>query len=559
MPFSGESGERRAFRPASVRGEHAEPILASITSTPIDWIGQHGAYAIFAVMAVDALVPVGGELTMLFAGALAAGAIAGRQPVLFGHALTPGLQSYVVLALAGTLGYLAGALAGWAIGRRGGRPLLERHGRWLGVTPADLDRAESWFDRHGRAAVFLGRLTPLVRSFVSIPAGVLESPLRAYTLLTLAGSAIWCFAFAGAGWALGSSYDSVHHAFRYVDVLVVVALVAAVAARATLHRRTRASRAPAAACVVALGVAGCGHAAPPRSTVPARAPRAHRPPLRRLALRVVRRAALPAAVQLPGVARVGRAVLVAGGLDAADRSVADVVRAAPAPAARVGALPGAVHDAPAATLGSTAYVLGGGTAAGPSDAIDGRTRRAGSLPLGLSDAAAASHGRTAWVVGGFTATTPLRSVLAFRPGRRVRHVASLPHPLRYAAAAAVGGAVLVAGGIDGTTARDEILRVDPRTGRVRVVGHLPAPLAHAAGVALGRTFYVLGGRSDAPDGQRRAIWAVDPESGHVRRAGRLPVALSDLAAVTVGRRLLVAGGRDRAGRVHGELLELASR
>jgi membrane protein DedA with SNARE-associated domain len=188
-------------------------------------------------MAVDALLPVGGELTMLFAGALAAGAIAGRQPVLFGHDLATGVESFLVLALAGTLGYLAGALVGWAIGRRGGRPLLERHGRWLRVTPAELDRAEAWFDRHGRWAVFLGRLTPLVRSFISIPAGVLESPLRAYTLLTLAGSAIWCFAFAGAGWALGSSYDDVHRAFRYVDVLAVAAVVVAVVAVAVLHRR----------------------------------------------------------------------------------------------------------------------------------------------------------------------------------------------------------------------------------------------------------------------------------------------------------------------------------
>jgi membrane protein DedA with SNARE-associated domain len=188
-------------------------------------------------MAVDALFPVGGELTMLFAGALAAGAIAGHHPVLFGHGLSTGLESYLVLALAGTLGYLLGALVGWAIGRRGGRPLLERHGRWLGVTSADLDRAEAWFDRHGRAAVFLGRLTPLVRSFVSIPAGVLESPLPAYTLLTLAGSAVWCFAFAAAGWALGSSYDSVHHAFRYVDLVVIAGLVVAVAALAVLHRR----------------------------------------------------------------------------------------------------------------------------------------------------------------------------------------------------------------------------------------------------------------------------------------------------------------------------------
>jgi membrane protein DedA with SNARE-associated domain len=212
-------------------------VLASLTSSITSWIGHHGAYAVFAIMALDALLPVGGELTMLYAGALAAGAIAGQHPVLLGHQLHTGLESYVVLAAAGTLGYLVGALIGWAIGRWGGHSLLQRHGRWLHLTPDNLDRAEQWFARHGRAAVFLGRLTPVVRSFISIPAGTLESPLGPYTVLTLAGSAIWCFGFAGAGWALGSSYESVHHAFRYVDVLAVAAAVAALVAIVFLHRR----------------------------------------------------------------------------------------------------------------------------------------------------------------------------------------------------------------------------------------------------------------------------------------------------------------------------------
>jgi membrane protein DedA with SNARE-associated domain len=211
------------------------------------WIGHHGFYAVFALMAIDALLPVGGELTMLYAGAVAAGAIAGQHPLLFGHVLSTGLESYIVLALGGTLGYLVGSLIGWAIGRWGGRSLLDRHGRWLHLPPERVERAERWFDRYGVWAVFLGRLTPLVRSFISVTAGVFETPIVPFTLATLAGSAIWCFAFAGAGWALGSSYDSVHHAFRYVDVLVVVLAVAAAAAlswgarRGTRRRRRRPS------------------------------------------------------------------------------------------------------------------------------------------------------------------------------------------------------------------------------------------------------------------------------------------------------------------------------
>jgi membrane protein DedA with SNARE-associated domain len=86
--------------------------------------------------------------------------------------------------------------------------------------------------------VFLGRLTPVVRSFISYPAGVASIPLQPYTALTLAGSAIWCLAFAGAGWALGSHYDEVHHAFSAVEILIVAAAVVVVVAL-LVRRRTR--------------------------------------------------------------------------------------------------------------------------------------------------------------------------------------------------------------------------------------------------------------------------------------------------------------------------------
>jgi DNA-binding beta-propeller fold protein YncE len=320
------------------------------------------------------------------------------------------------------------------------------------------------------------------------------------------------------------------------------------------------------AVVAAAIAAGCGsHARPAkqharsRASSPAAGRQARAPGVR---LHVVRAGSLPAPVQLPGLTRVGSTVVAAGGLDAADASVADVVRVAPGAPRRVGSLPAAVHDVGAAALGGRVYVFGGGSAAGPTDAItavaaSGRTRHAGRLPVAMSDATAVADGATAYVIGGYTATTPLRSVLAFRPGRAPQTVAALPHPLRYAAAAAIDGRILVAGGTDGSTARREILSVDPGRRRVRVIGHLPAPLAHAAGAALGGTFYVVGGRGNARHSQRRGIWAIDPTTGTVRAAGRLPMALSDLGAVSVGSRLFVAGGRDVRGVVHREVLELA--
>ena len=122
---------------------------------------------------------------------------AGQSVTLFGRELDSGWPAYLAIALAGTIGYTLGAMFGWAIGDYGGRPYLERHGRWLHLDAEKLARAETWFERWEDWAVFLGRLTPVVRSFISVPAGVFRTPFVRYTLLTLAGSAIWCFAFAG--------------------------------------------------------------------------------------------------------------------------------------------------------------------------------------------------------------------------------------------------------------------------------------------------------------------------------------------------------------------------
>ena len=204
-------------------------ILSGITEVVTSAIGDYGLYAVFALMLVDAVFPAASELVMVYGGALAAGAFADQEVVLFGRTIEEGLPAYLAIALAGTIGYTIGAVIGWAIGLYGGRPYLERHGRWLHLDAEKLDRAERWFERWEDWAVFLGRLTPVVRSFVSVPAGVLEARFVRYTLLTLAGSAIWCFGFAGAGYVTGDNWEDFHHAFRYLDYLVGAAIVAAVA------------------------------------------------------------------------------------------------------------------------------------------------------------------------------------------------------------------------------------------------------------------------------------------------------------------------------------------
>jgi membrane protein DedA with SNARE-associated domain len=175
---------------------------------------------------------------MVYGGALAAGAFAGQSVVLFGRTIEDGPAAYVAIVLAGTIGYTIGSIIGWAIGLYGGRPYLERHGRWLHLDKEKLDRAERWFERWEDWAVFIGRVTPVVRSFVSIPAGVMEVPFVLHAL-TLAGSAIWSRLQVRR---LGKAEDF-HHAFRYLTMLPLRRSGGCLAVVRWLRRR-RAAKSP---------------------------------------------------------------------------------------------------------------------------------------------------------------------------------------------------------------------------------------------------------------------------------------------------------------------------
>ena len=216
-------------------------ILASVTSVITDRVteilGNHGLYAVFLLMLVDAVLPAASELVMLYAGALAAGAFASGV-VLFGNELESGFGAWVAMVLAGTIGYTIGSLIGWAIGIYGGRPFLERRGRWFHLSHDKLERAERWFDRWGDWAVLIGRITPIARSFISIPAGIFRMPLLRYMVLTFIGSTLWCIAFAGAGYAAGTRWESIHERLHYLDYAIVAAIIAGVAYLLIRRRRS---------------------------------------------------------------------------------------------------------------------------------------------------------------------------------------------------------------------------------------------------------------------------------------------------------------------------------
>jgi membrane protein DedA with SNARE-associated domain len=200
-------------------------VLASVTSSVTSFIGDHGLYAVFVLMVIDAVFPAASELVMLYAGALAAAAFSGQHVVLFGDRIHSHFWAFVAMSLAGVVGNTVGSLLGWGIGAYAGRPLLEERGRWFHLDDAKLERADRWFERWGDWAVFLGRVTPVVRSFISIPAGVVRMPIVRFTVLTFLGCVPWCFGIAAAGWALGSSYERFHHDFAYVEYAVVALVI----------------------------------------------------------------------------------------------------------------------------------------------------------------------------------------------------------------------------------------------------------------------------------------------------------------------------------------------
>ncbi len=216
--------------------------MDGLTDAVTGLIADYGLYAIFLLSLADAVLPAASELVMVYGGALAVGAFSEQQLKLFGSELDSTGWAFVAVAPAGTVGYVVGSMLGWWLGIWAGRPFLERHGRWLHLDERKLDKAEHWFERWGAWVVLGGRCLPVVRSFISIPAGVAEMPLGRYTALTVAGSIPWYFGLAAIGVAVGASWERFHEAWHYADYAIVALIVLGAAGVVWRERRRRMRR-----------------------------------------------------------------------------------------------------------------------------------------------------------------------------------------------------------------------------------------------------------------------------------------------------------------------------
>jgi hypothetical protein len=254
----------------------------------------------------------------------------------------------------------------------------------------------------------------------------------------------------------------------------------------------------------------------------------------------------------------GGTLVVYSGLDAAKRSLNRVVRIDPAIGHQTAQppLPRVLHDAAGTTLAGSIVLIGGGEQETGSREITAVTglhagKDLGRLPEPRSDLAAATIGDTAYIVGGYDGKSLAAAVLATTDGTTVTAVGNLNPAVRYPAVAATNAGLWVFGGKTADGQTDAIQRVDPVAKTVSTVGHLPTPIGHAVAFTLNGTIYLAGGRAggastDAGNTVTNEIWAFDPAAGAVRPAGALPYAVADAGVAVIADHAYIVGGEKDA-------------
>ena len=156
--------------------------------------------------------------------------------------LTNSAWTYWGAVIAGVVGNTAGSLLSYAVGAFGGRPLVARYGKYVLISSHDLELAERWFARYGEATVFFSRMLPIVRTFISVPAGIARMPLWRFTIFSVLGAIPWVMLLVWAGLSLGDHWADVKHSLKGLDYLVAAVILAAVGFFVWRHVRPRATR-----------------------------------------------------------------------------------------------------------------------------------------------------------------------------------------------------------------------------------------------------------------------------------------------------------------------------
>lgn len=186
-------------------------ILSAIGGMIMNTISGLGYPGVILLMAVEsANIPLPSEVIMPFAGFL----------------VYKGELSLIWVAVAGGLGCTLGSAMSWWIGMVGGRPLVERYGRYLLLDKDELDRGEKWFIKYGHSIAFFSRLLPVVRTFISFPAGISRVPIGKFLLYTFLGSVIWSYLLALVGYKMGENWENIEVYWRKFDYLIVGAILA---------------------------------------------------------------------------------------------------------------------------------------------------------------------------------------------------------------------------------------------------------------------------------------------------------------------------------------------
>ncbi len=189
-------------------------IVEFISNFAINMIDTLGYWGVFIGMILEsACIPIPSEVIMPFAG----------------FAVSQGKMTLLGITIIGALGNLLGSLIAYLVGIKGGRPLLEKYGKYILISPGKLDLADEWFEKYGHEAVLISRMLPVIRTFISLPAGIARMDLKKFIIYTFIGSLPWTFALGYIGVQLGDSWDIIRGYFHILDIIVVIGIIGVLA------------------------------------------------------------------------------------------------------------------------------------------------------------------------------------------------------------------------------------------------------------------------------------------------------------------------------------------